>query len=146
MKDYYLSESIVTCVMEVAPGKFVAGVWGEAFVAFIQRNGRLMSKIKCPMPTETQCTDLLPVPDFDFRVNPFILVRNCRAVNLLDLKNMQLIRLSQIPNHNSAYSKMKIAGKWDFFKLVFVTKQGSIEEIKIERNFFDHLRQIGNRE
>lgn len=35
MKDYYLSESIVTCVLEVAQGKFIAGVWGEAFLALI---------------------------------------------------------------------------------------------------------------
>ena len=52
-KDFYLADYIVTQVVEVAPNKFAAGIWGEAFVALVNRGDRSTVKIRCQMADET---------------------------------------------------------------------------------------------
>ncbi len=50
-------------------------------------------KIRCPIADESQCTDIIAVPEYDLRMNPYLIVRNCKAINLLDLRNLKLTRL-----------------------------------------------------
>ena len=71
----------------------MVGIWGEAFVAFINRADRETVKIRCPVADESQCTDIIAVPEYDLRMNPYLIVRNCKAINLLDLRNLKLARL-----------------------------------------------------
>ena len=84
-QDFFLSDHLVTQIHEVSPNMFVVGIWGVPWVGLVDKRRRTLIKIECPIEDETQCTDLILLPGFNYRQFPFILMRNCKALNLVNL-------------------------------------------------------------
>ena len=97
-KDFLLADHLVTQVYEVSPNKFAVGCWGVPWVALVDKVKKTLIKIPCPLPDETQCTDLVPLPDFNLRSFPVLILRNSKAVNLVNLSNLTMHRL--LMRHN----------------------------------------------
>lgn len=83
----------MTQVHEVTPNIFVVGIWGVPWAGLVDRRRRTLIKMQCPMESETQCTDLVLFPYFNYRTFPFILMRNSKAINLINLANFSVHRL-----------------------------------------------------
>ena len=92
-KDFMLADHLVTQVFEVSANKFVVGCWGVPWVALVDKVKKTLIKIPCPLPDETQCTDLIPLPDFNLRSFPILIHRNSKALNLVNLQNFTMHRL-----------------------------------------------------
>ena len=97
-KDFLLADHLVTQVYEVSPNKFAVGCWGVPWVALVDKVKKTLIKIPCPLPDETQCTDLIPLPDFNLRSFPVLILRNSKALNLVNLSNLTMHRL--LMRHN----------------------------------------------
>ena len=97
-KDFLLADHLVTQVYEVSPNKFAVGCWGVPWVALVDKVKKTLIKIPCPLPDETQCTDLVPLPDFNLRSFPVLILRNSKALNLVNLSNLTMHRL--LMRHN----------------------------------------------
>ena len=97
-QEYQLADLIVTQVFEVSPNRFLCGVWGEAAAYLCVKGEKTAIKINCPSLEETQCTDLVEVPDFNAKSNPYLIMRNNKAINLIDTANMKIYRLALTPN------------------------------------------------
>jgi len=93
-----LADQIVTQVFEVSPNKFLCGVWGEAAAYLCVKGEKTAIKINCPSADETQCTDLVEVPDFNAKSNPYVILRNNKAINLVDTVNLKIHRLTLTTN------------------------------------------------
>jgi len=103
-----LNENMVMQIVEYAPGKLACGIWGEPFVALVTRGDTKSQKLRYPNKDETQCTDLIPVPNFDYKLNPYLLLRNCKSINLVDIKNFKVSRLLSSPNQKGSFPKMRL--------------------------------------
>ena len=91
--DFLLSDHLITQLYEVSPNRFAVGCWGVPWVAVVDKVRRTLIKVDCPLSDETQCTDLLPLPNFNYQSFPFLLMRNSKAVNLVNLQNLSVHRL-----------------------------------------------------
>ena len=80
------------------PNKFLCGIWGEAAAYLCVKGENTAIKINCPSVEETQCTDLVEVPDFNGKINPFVLMRTNKAINLVDTVNLRIYRLALTEN------------------------------------------------
>lgn len=92
--DYQLADQIVTQVVEISPNRFICGVWGEAVAYLCIKDKNTAIKLNCPSVEETQCTDLFEVPDFNPKSNPYLIMRNNKAINLIDTVNLKIYRLA----------------------------------------------------
>ena len=106
--DFFMADHVVTQLHEVSPNKFAAGCWGVPYVAIIDRKLRTLIKIECPINDELQCTDLIPLPSFNSRSFPFMLQRNSKALNLVNLATFSMHRLLMRPNQSGASPKTVI--------------------------------------
>ena len=93
-----MADQIVTQVFEVSPNKFLCGVWGEAAAYLCVKGEKTAIKINCPSADETQCTDLVEVSDFNAKSNPYVILRNNKAINLVDTVNLKIHRLTLTTN------------------------------------------------
>lgn len=91
--DFLLSDHLVTQVYEISNNKYAVGCWGVPWIGIVDRLKRSLIKIDCPLQDETQCTDLIPLPNFNPVGFPFILIRNSKAVNLVNLATFSMHRL-----------------------------------------------------
>ena len=91
--DFLLSDHLITQVYEVSPNKFAVGCWGVPWVGIVDKLKRTLIKIECPLDDETQCTDLIPLPNYNPRTFPFLICRNGKAVNLVNLGILSMHRL-----------------------------------------------------
>ena len=91
--DFLLSDHVVTQVFEVGSNMFAVGCWGVPWVALVDRAKGTLIKIACPLGDETQCTDLAPLPGFNSQSFPFLLQRNSKAINLVNLATLSMHRL-----------------------------------------------------
>lgn len=96
--DFLLTDHLVTQVVEVAPETFAVGLWGVAWVGLVQKKQRALFKIECPTAEETSCTDLIPLPGFHAQSFPFLIQRNQKALNLVNLKSLSMHRLLENEN------------------------------------------------
>ena len=101
--DFLLVDHLCTQVVEVSFNKFAVGFWGVPWVGLVDKKHRTLIKIECPMPDETQCTDLIPLPGFDAQTFPFLIQRNSKAVNLLNLASLSLHRLLKSENQSGSF-------------------------------------------
>ena len=133
----------MTQVYEVSPNKFAVGCWGVPWVALVDKVQKTLIKIPCPLPDETQCTDLVPLPDFNLRTFPILILRNSRALNLVNLSNFTMHRLLMRHNQSGSFEKLVIdvdKTNHNQLRLLFVTRDQAIEEAKIENQFIHNLR------
>ena len=107
--EFFLSDHLVTQVFEVSPNKFACGCWGVPWVALIDKVKRSLVKIECPLGDETQCTDLIPLPGFNSRSFPCLLLRNSKAVNLVNLTTLTMHRLMMRQNQVGSFEKTLIS-------------------------------------
>lgn len=98
LPDFYMSDHVVTQIYEIQPNKFAAGCWGVPWVAIIDKKQRTLIRIDCPLGDETQCTDLLPLPGYNIRNFPFLLLRNSKALNLVNVGTHSMHRLMMRQN------------------------------------------------
>lgn len=81
-KDFLMQDNIVTSVCETEPGTFFCGVWEHPF-GVLSSQGKMSTqyhKLEMSVASETQCTDVVPVPDFDSYKNPFVFMRTANAI------------------------------------------------------------------
>ena len=78
------------------------------WVGIVDKHRRTLIKIDCPLSDETQCTDLLPVPDFNSVNFPFLFQRNSKAINLVNIGTMSMNRLISRTNQAGSFQKMVI--------------------------------------
>lgn len=106
--DFFMADHVVTQLYEIAPNRFAAGCWGVPYVAIIDKKQRTLIKIECPLSDETQCTDLIPLPSYNSHSFPFLLMRNSKAINLVNIATLTMHRLLMRPNQSGAASKTVI--------------------------------------
>ena len=103
--DFFLSDHLVTQVHEVSSNMFAVGIWGVPWVGLVDKRRSTLIKMECPLEDETQCTDLLLLPGFNYRTFPFLLMRNSKAINLVNLANFSVHRLLTQPNQAGSFQK-----------------------------------------
>ena len=84
-------------------------MWGEAAAYICIKGDKTAIRINCPSADETQCTDLVEVPDFNAKGNPYLIMRNNKAINLVDTVNLKIYRLALTSNQRGTVPKMKIS-------------------------------------
>ena len=132
-------------MVEVAPNKFAVGCWGVPWVALVDKNKRSLVKVNCPLADESQTTDLIKLPGFDLRNFPCLILRNSKAINLVNLANLTMHRLLQKQNQSGSFEKMVldfISENNDQLRLLFATKDSTIMEARIQHPFLANLRDI----
>lgn len=82
----------------MGPNKFAVGCWGVSWVGLVDKQTRTLVKIDCPMADETQCTDLVKLPGFDAKSFPYLIQRNSKAINLINLGSLSMSRLLKSDN------------------------------------------------
>ena len=125
---------LITQVVEVASDRFAVGCWGVPWVALVDKKQRSLVKIECPLPDETQCTDLVPLPGFDINAFPFLVQRNSKGINLISLASMSMHRLLMSENQTGSFEKLVIDADERVFeqmKIIFVTRNSNIVEAVI---------------
>ena len=78
------------------------------WVGLVDRKQKTLIKIECPMIDEAQCTDLVPLPGFSAHSFPFLIQRNSKALNLVDLGSLSMHRLATSENQTGAFEKLFI--------------------------------------
>ena len=73
------------------------------WVGLVDRIHKTLIKIECPSPDEIQCTDLTPLPGFNPQSFPFLVQRNAKAVNLVDLGGFFMHTLLVGENQSGAF-------------------------------------------
>lgn len=144
-QEFLLQEYIITAVYEVAPGHFFCGIWEHAFGVICAQGTPSNKSIKIQMPNqnETQCTDVIAVPDFDYKQNPFLFTRTNNAISLVDIGCHKVYLLCKVKNQKSSYEKMKLYKESNGdYRLMLSNRTGAVQEIKISRTFFVDLRHI----
>ena len=106
--DFLLVDHLITQLVEVSAGKFAVGCWGVPCVGLVDKKQRTLVKIDCPMQDETQCTDLIALPGFDMRTFPFLVQRNCKTINLINLANLSMHRLFKSENQSGSFEKLVV--------------------------------------
>ena len=96
--DFLLVDHLVTQVVEVEANRFAVGCWGVPWVGLVDKKLRTLVKIDCPMQDETQCTDLVALPGFDTQDFPFLVQRNSKTINLINLTNLTMHQLVKSEN------------------------------------------------
>lgn len=147
-QESQLSDQIVTQVFEVAPNKFLCGIWGEAAAYLCVKGEKTAIKINCPTSEETQCTDLVEVPEFNFKSNPYVLMRNNKALNLIDVANLKIHRLTLTDNQRGSTPKLCLVQDQKdslSYQIIFSCIGGQVREIKVSRNFFSDLKHCASR-
>ena len=86
--EFLLSDHLITQLHEISPNKFAVGCWGVPWVGIVDKLKRQLVKIECPLGDETQCTDLIRMPGFNTRSFPFLLLRNSKAINLVNVATL----------------------------------------------------------
>lgn len=139
--EVLLVDQIVSSVKELQRGTFVCGVWAHPEVYLCQRGSTSFTKIACPSPEETQCTDIIKVPDFNMLSNPFVIMRSNKAINLVDLKELKMTQMVGCLNQRSSFEKMRLVMDIEgfSFRLIFSSKTGCVQEITVSRSFFVDL-------
>jgi hypothetical protein len=120
------------------------GSWGSPWAAVVDKQKQTAHKIWCPFTDETQCSDLEPLPDFDIRSFPFVLHRNRKSLNLINLRTGKMNRLLMRENNSTTFEKMALMKDVEnsCLSIVFITKSAVIEEIKVPNLFFTLLRDL----
>ena len=103
-----MSDHVVTQLYEIGPNRFAAGCWGVPWIAVIDKRKRTLIKVECPLGDETQCTDLLPMPGYNARSFPFLLQRNSKALNIVNLATLSMHRLIMRPNQQGSFEKLVV--------------------------------------
>ena len=101
--DFYMSDHLVTQLYEVSPNKFAVGCWGVPYMALIDKHRKTLIKVDCPLSDETQCTDLIPLPGFNAITFPFLVQRNSKAINLVNLSTLTMHRLMMRQNQAGSF-------------------------------------------
>ena len=83
-------------------------MWGEAAAYLCIKGEKTAIRINCPSSEETQCTDLVEVPDFNAKSNPYLIMRNNKAINLIDTVNMKIYRLALTSKQRGTVPKMSL--------------------------------------
>ena len=89
----------------------MCALWCEPFIIIVNRNDQSTLKVRYPQSggmEDTQCTDLLGVPMFDGKENPYIFLRTSKAISLLDLKSLSMYNLLVAQNQSGSHGKMFI--------------------------------------
>jgi hypothetical protein len=133
----------VTTVVEMQPGCFFCGIWEQGY-GLVYRQGLPAQKVMYPSASEGQCTDVIPVPNFDVERNPFLFVRTNQAVNLVDVAQLNSTLLLKMPNQAHSYQKMKLHFDDPDYRLLLTNKSGSVLSIDIDRNLLNDLRHLGS--
>ena len=119
------------------------GCWGVPWIGIVDKLKRSLIKIECPLQDETQCTDLIPLPNFNPVGFPFILIRNSKAVNLVNLATFSMHRLLTRYNQAGSFQKTVInIDKSGEICLVYMTKDETIMEAKVDPSFISSVRDI----
>ena len=84
----------MTQLFEISQNKFLCGIWGESAAYICTKGEQTAIKLNCPTAEETQCTDILPVPDFNPKSNPYLIMRNNKGFNLVDVGQLKIHKLS----------------------------------------------------
>ena len=84
---------------------FAVGIWGSPWVGLVDKRRKTLVKMECPLEDETQCTDLILLPGFNLRSFPFLLTRNSKAINLVNLANFSVHRLLMQQNQAGSFQK-----------------------------------------
>ena len=79
------------------------------WVGLVDKKQKTLIKIECPMVDEVQCTDLVPLPGFSAHSFPFLIQRNSKALNLVDLGSLSMHRLASSENQTGAFEKLSIS-------------------------------------
>ena len=143
--DFLLTDHLVTALVEVSPDVFAVGCWGVPWVGLVNRKQRSLFKIECPTNEETSCTDLVPLPGFNDQTFPFLMQRNQKAINLVNLRSLSMHRMVESENQPGSFEKLVIDSDTRVFeqmKLLFVSTDGGIRENVIESIFIRKLREI----
>ena len=114
-------------------------------MALVDKRKRTLVKIECPLADETQCTDLIPLPGYNYRSFPFLLQRNSKAINLVNLATLSMHRLLMRQNQSGSFQKTVIwvdQANNDQVQLLFMTKNATLMEAKVENSFITNLRDI----
>ena len=101
--EFFMVDHVVTQLIEISPNRFAVGCWNVPWIAIVDKKQRTLIRIDCPLSDETQCTDLVPLPGFNPRMFPFILQRNNKAVNLVNLATLTMNRLLMRPNQQGSF-------------------------------------------
>ena len=143
--DFLLTDHLITQVVEVAPETFAVGLWGVAWVGLVDKKQRALFKIDCPTADETSCTDLVPLPGFNAQSFPFLIQRNNKALNLVNLKSLSMHRLVENENQPGSFEKLVIDADTNVFeqmKLLYVSKDNAtVMESVIEATFIRQLKE-----
>ena len=89
----------------MSPNKFAVGCWGVPWVGIVDKQKRSLIKIDCPLGDELQCTDLIPLPGYNSRSFPFLLLRNSKAINLVNTSSVSMHRLLMRQNQAGSCAK-----------------------------------------
>lgn len=145
MQDYLLTDLIVTQVVEVAPNMFLVGCWGTPWVGLVDRLQKTLIKIECPTAEEIQCTDLVPLPGFNAQSFPFLVQRNSKALNLIDLAGLSMHRLVLSDNQSGAFEKLSVDADpkvLEQVRLTYIAEKSKIMQTSLESNFIRQLKEI----
>ena len=118
------------------------------WVGIVDKLKRTLIKIDCPLGDETQCTDLIPLPGYNSRSFPFLLLRNSKAINLVNTSSVSMHRLLMRQNQTGSFTKIALhidQVNNDQIQLLFMTKNATVMEAKVENSFVMNLRDITSR-
>lgn len=82
------------------------------------------------------------MPGYNSRTFPFLLLRNSKALNLVNLATLSMHRLMMRPNQTGSFEKMVVHVNNDQVEVIFVTKMNALMEARIESSFIESLREI----
>ena len=107
-------------------------------MGILDKRRRTLIKMECPLEDETQCTDLVLMPGFNFRTFPFLIARNSKAINLVNLSNFSQHRLLSTPNQAGSFQKTVMhterapGSSEEEVQVLYINKNGTLMEGIIE--------------
>ena len=88
---------------------------------------------------------MIALPGFNIQTFPFLVQRNSKTINLINLANLSMHKLLNSENQSGSYEKLLTdtdSRVFEQIKLLFVTKNTNIVETVIESSFVRKLKDL----
>lgn len=127
--EIYLEDKNVWNVVEYDQNKLACTSWVLPHVYLVDRNDPLSAKkpiiLKEPNSKNNHATDLIPLPNYSFSKNPYLLKRAMKQLSLIDVRNQQEYVLYEDQNAEWGYNKIQIRNLGnDAFELLYIANEG----------------------
>jgi len=109
LNEVYFKDKVVSRFTEFAEGEFAVCIAKDEYVYLISRKKQAVTH-KVRNPQGKSCNyEVLPIPAFDLRSLPFLLVRDDKCLMLLNIKEGKFLKLHQAKYESSqCYKGMQL--------------------------------------